>query len=194
MSKTEKFLGLGVLIAIVIAVSALIGAGSNGMKAGVVAPTDGSATNYTEITASAGYAGGALSQFQVDAVGGVTFGGSVNSTSTSNSTETLVAADFDTETYIKETPNVSSLTLTTPATSTLTAYLPIAGQCKSLTIENGTTTVGITLTLAPGTGWDFHNSTSTVANPVVGAGGIFYVYACRNTATDIEALVINALP
>lgn len=78
MSKTEKFLGLGVLIAIVIAVSAYAHVG--GMKAGAVLPSDSSATNYTEVTASNGIAVGTAQQFQVDSTGNIAMANSSGTT------------------------------------------------------------------------------------------------------------------
>jgi len=120
-----------------------------------------------------------------------TQGGGIRSTSTSLATATLLDTDFDVENYIKYTVNGASNTLTFPASSTLTSFIPTAGQCRNLVVENATGTAGITLTIAVGTGWDFHNSTSTlVIVPTASA----FIHACRNDLTDIEANVLIGLP
>ncbi len=71
MSKVEKILGLGILIAIVIAVGAYL----RGDVSLGVSPNDSSSTNYTQLTASDGLAVGTSQQFQVSSTGVVTSGG-----------------------------------------------------------------------------------------------------------------------
>lgn len=155
--------------------------------------TDGYSVDSTTVINGSGAWVGAISTSGSNAtvVGTFTQGGGMFSSSTSNSSETLVAADFDVENYLKVTPNVASLTLTLPATSTLTSFVPTAGQCRTLFVENGTTTAAVTLTLATGTGWDFHNSSSTLA---LLPGANASIQACRNSLTDIEALIVMGLP
>lgn len=150
MSKTEKFLGLGVLIAIVIAVGAFLSAGSREVvSVGAVAPTDISSTNFTQLTASDGLAVGNLSQFQVGPSGSLVQGGGVSATTT-NGSATLTYSLFDTENVIKITQNVGgSMTATLPATSLVTKLVNIGDTFKIL-INNATTTASQPITLAAG--------------------------------------------
>ena len=115
-------------------------------------------------------------------VGTFTQGGGVRSTSTLNSTETLLATDFDVENVIEYTMNVSATTLTLPATSTLSALVPTAGDTRTIHIKNATTTA-ISLTIAGGTGMDIYNSTSTLAIP---SGDFAEVTFQRQSDTDID--------
>ena len=84
----------------------------------------------------------------------LTQGGGKRATSTVNSTATLLASDFDTESYIEMTPNSAALTLTLPATSTLSALIPNDGDFRTVWLKNSTTTSGITITLVAGAGMD----------------------------------------
>ena len=52
------------------------------------------------------------------------------------------------------TPLTASFTYTLPATSTLTTLLQKPGDTQSWIFKNATTTTGVNLTLAKGTGWD----------------------------------------
>jgi hypothetical protein len=84
----------------------------------------------------------------------LTQGGGVRATSTLNSAETLLASDFDVENYIEYTPNISSVTLTLPATSTLATMIPNAGDTRTIIIENATSTASIDITISAGAGMD----------------------------------------
>ena len=118
------------------------------------------ALNYSSFTVSSGgdltiapSGGDTVITGSLD-TGTLTQGGGKTATSTSNSTATLLATDFDTESYIEMTPNSAALTLTLPATSTLSALIPNDGDFRTVWLKNATTTSGITITLAAGTGMD----------------------------------------
>lgn len=86
MSKTEKVLGVGVLIAIVIAVGAFLQS-AGGVSVGLVSPNDLTSTNFTQLTASDGLAVGTSQQFQVSSAGALsTSAGSLSVTGTGTST------------------------------------------------------------------------------------------------------------
>ena len=74
MSKGEKYLGVGILIAIVIAGFGIYLPSSSG-PLGVISPNDTASTNFTQLTASDGLAVGTSQQFQVSSTGVVTSGG-----------------------------------------------------------------------------------------------------------------------
>lgn len=98
---------------------------------------------------------------------GVTYGNYL-ATSTSATTYTLVAADlvgssgfaYDT---IALTPTVGDLTITLPASSTLRHFLPQAGMSAKQCFYNASTTAGIDITIAAGTGIDLEVASSTTA-------------------------------
>lgn len=85
-----------------------------------------------------------------------------NSTTT-NATQTLVAADITNYESIVALPNVGSITLTLPASSTLSAFVPNAGDWQEQCIVNATTTTGIIVTLAGGTGVNLQVASSSVS-------------------------------
>lgn len=148
MSKTEKFLGLGVLIAIVIAAVALFGVGSKA-SLGAVAPTDLNSTNFTQLTASDGLAVGSASQFQVGSTGSLVQSGGVSATTTNGST-VIPYSLFDTENVILITQNVgASMTATLPSASAITKLVNV-GDSFDVVVINGTTTAFMPLTLAKG--------------------------------------------
>ena len=90
-------------------------------------------------------------------------------TSTTATTYTVTANDmvaksgaaYDT---IALTPNVGDLTLTLPASSTLRHFLPKAGMTAKQCWLNASTTAGIDLTFAAGTGIDFEVASSTIVD------------------------------
>ena len=83
-----------------------------------------------------------------------TQGGGVTASSTSDSTATLLATDFDTESYIAYTVNGANCTLTLPATSTLSAMIPNTGDFRTIFVQSATTTDATTLTFVAGAGMD----------------------------------------
>lgn len=111
-------------------------------------------------------------------VGGLTLG-LVNSTSTTDTAYTMVAADlasprqgtfYDTYIHMK-TGSVATTTNTFPASSTLSYVLPRAGMRTSVCFVVATSTGGAGLVLAEGTGWKIVNASSTIA--VTGGGTLF---------------------
>lgn len=119
-----------------------------------------------------------------------TQGGGITATSTSGTTIPLVAANFDTENVIDVTLNVQDATLSFPATSTLTAFIPTAGQTRTLWIRNATTTATMDLTITGGTGVLLKKATTTAV--VYGdTDGANYarIDLKRKANTDIEAIL-----
>lgn len=127
----------------------------------------------------------------------------VNSTSTADTTQQLVAADIIGYTSVVMTPTVGATTVTFPASSTLAAMVPAAGDWFVQCWYNATTTASQTITFAAGTGIDLQrNATTTTvggdttAYPIDANG-----YAClkyfRQPATattfDIGVLITGYL-
>lgn len=88
----------------------------------------------------------------------------INSTSTVATAYTLVGADLIGYSEIHVSPNLGSLPLQLPATTTLPAtFLPNAGDMEQFVFYNATSTTGVFLSLAPGTGSLLEIASSTGA-------------------------------
>lgn len=116
-----------------------------------------------------------------------------NATSTTATTQTLAQADILGYDTILLTPNTGALTLTLPATSTLTSFIPSAGDMQETCLYNATSTASQTITLAAGTGIDLERVATSTSS---GSAGIFAIQAnnsvclkfIRETDTDISVL------
>lgn len=187
MTKTAKIiLGLAIVAIVSILAVVLIKSKSNN-SSGVGIPSGPEIENYVPaIMYSGGYYSAkgiyTTSTFQADGAttlaGAINFsstltgtgattlatltqGGGIRATSTSNSAETLLASDFDTENVIAYTLNVQDATLTLPATSTLSSFIATAGQTRTIFIRNATTTASMDITLAGGTGMNLLTASSS---------------------------------
>lgn len=150
-------------------------------------------TNFTSLVLSGDLTvGDAVTVSGATDVSTFTQGGGVTASSTSNSSETLLASDFDTENYIEYTPNVSSVTLTLPATSTLSSFIPNAGDSRSIILENATTTAGINITIAAGTGMDLQVPDGQ--NVIIGPNNYAILTFYRRSDTDMVVVVDETIP
>lgn len=113
-----------------------------------------------------------------------TQGGGTRATSTDDTSATLLAADIDVENVVEFTPNVTGITLSLPASSTLSSIVPNASDCRDITIINATSTAGASFTLAGGTGTLLRKASTTAA---VLPGGAAVLRVCRKADTDIIA-------
>ena len=86
-----------------------------------------------------------------------------NSTSTTATTQTLAAADITNYSTVIMTPNTGATTFTLPASSTLSAFIPTAGDMARQCWFNATTTTNANglITFAAGTGIDLEIASST---------------------------------
>lgn len=116
--------------------------------------------------------------------GALTAGGNYLASSTSGSAGTLAIKDLREPTFISFTSNVSSYTMTLPATSTMISLLPEIGSTRTWLIHNATTTAAITLTIAKGGGMDV---VAVTANDDIIDGGEFTQLTC----TQIPYLAAN---
>lgn len=78
-------------------------------------------------------------------------------------------------------------TLTLPATSTLTSFVPNAGDRQDLCFFNATTTAATTITFAAGSGIDLETSSSTATDLILLADNMGCFSFLRKTNTDIVA-------
>ena len=109
--------------------------------------------------------------------------------STVNSAETLLASDLAYPT-IFYTPNVNAVTLTLPATSTLTTLVATAGSRSSVLIYNATSTATKNITIAVGTGMNLIRATSTSAILPGGFGRLTFL---RKVNSDIIVMLESAI-
>ena len=91
-----------------------------------------------------------------------------NLATTTPASATLTARDAAGFSTVSFFPSVGSITMTLPASTTLGALLgPTAGAMKRVCYYNATTTAGIDITWASGTGVDLEIASSTVASAAV---------------------------
>lgn len=108
-----------------------------------------------------------------------------NATSTTATTYTLVESDIINYDTVLMTPNTGALTVTLPATSTLTSMIPSAGDMHEQCWLNATSTGAATITFAAGTGIDLESATSSLAVAAQGSACLTYI---REPDTDVTVL------
>ena len=160
------------------------------------APTGGS-TNYGgDLVVEAFTANGAVTLTgDITASGDLDVTGPINSgttyaSSTSAGSATLDDSEIEGYTGASFYPTVGDMTLTFPATSTMNLFISSSGDRTSLLVHNATTTSGIDVTLAEGTGWQFGMATSTTATIIPpDSGAVLDCY--RKSNTDIFCQVMQ---
>lgn len=212
MQQKQTGVWIGVLIAMVIAfgalIIALVGHPAPAQKADSQPSSFGSAVNggnvtdYTAVNTTAGYWVGSVqiaNSSGISAAALATFRGGVlnsytNSTSTSATTQTLLAADIANYSTVILTPTVGAVTLTLPASSTLATFVPTAGDRQEQCWINASSTAAATIKFAAGTGIDLEFATSS--SLILGAGNSGCFKYIRKPATastfDIIAQWIGA--
>ena len=129
--------------------------------------------------------------------GTFTQGGGIRATSTDDTTATLLASDFDVENIIDFTPNVPAITLSLPASSTLSSFAPTAGNVRTVYIRNSTTTATTLgdVIIAGGTGTLLKIASSSPSAAVLlgdtDAGNYAKLDFVRKSNTDFEVLITS---
>lgn len=172
---------------------------------GTISSTDITATRYTQLLVDNGIqitanglnivAGGLNVTSGLVTLSGGTLKTNVSATSSSATSQTLVASDVNTYDTVIFTPTVGSDTLTLFASSTATTFLPTAGNSQTTCIINGTTTTGVNLTLAGGTGTTLlaaSSSATALGSLVIGPQkeGCLMFTRANATATTFDILSI----
>lgn len=119
-----------------------------------------------------------------------TSGGSVLSTSTASTAMVPTAATFNYG-LIEITPNTADLTYTFPASSTLSAMIPDAGDSRIVYVYNATTTAGIDVIFAAGAGMEI-KAVGTATSLSLDEASIASLTFIRKANSDI--LVLMATP
>lgn len=119
---------------------------------------------------------------------------SYTNASSSVTTGTLSQSDilgYDTI-LLEATGAAATKTLTLPATSTLTSFVPSAGDRQDTCVVNSTTTAATTITWAAGTGIDLETASSTLTGTqpsfIQPADSVACFTFIRKTSTDITAV------
>lgn len=161
----------------------------NGVSADSTSPVAGEVRGTTlTITSTSALTGAAVFSGAVS-TGLLTSGGGVTAT-TSNGAVTLTAANLFGGNVLEHT-NTDVATLTLPASTTVTAYIATAGQCRTILYKN---LGSATDTLAGGTGTLLSVASSTIGTGLktVSTGGVAHLLICRTSNTDIEVFMSPA--
>lgn len=131
-------------------------------------------------------------------IGTLTYGGSVNSSSTVATTATLAASDITGYSGLRMMPNGASLALTLPASSTLSTFAPAVGDTRTFFVQNASTTAGVLMTFTGGSGSILkRTSTSSPAELTSDTDGAAMVYfrvtRIANPAGGVGDLVFNLI-
>lgn len=200
-----------IIVIVAVIISVLVGGNNQSAPTGAAS----GASHYQHESFLQGLSGGTRDQFSVSNVGALTTSGAItangiitsnagvirsytNSTSTTATTYTAVQADILNYDTILMTPNVGALTITFPATSTLTSMVPSAGDTQETCLYNATSTSAATITITAGAGMDLERvatsttsgSTGVLAIPATGSACFKFV---RQTNTDISVLMTSFL-
>jgi hypothetical protein len=101
--------------------------------------------------------------------GAVSFDGAVTNSATvatsSAASATILAADLTCGGSLLVSLPVGSVSLTLPASSTLSSFLPVAGDRCSVAIVNASTTASQNITIVEGTGSKLASTTNAVIQP-----------------------------
>lgn len=142
------------------------------------------------ITATTGTFSSTLGVTGAVSTGLFTQGGGVLSTSTVSTAMVPTVATFNYG-LIQITPNTADLTYTFPASSTMSAMIPNAGDSRTVMIYNATTTAGIDVIFAAGAGMEIKGTGSTpLTIDEASMGTLTFV---RKSNTDILVFVNAAV-
>jgi hypothetical protein len=123
-----------------------------------------------------------------------TIGGAVYATTTTAATETLTASVLERNKVIRMlgSATAAAITVTLPATSTMSHIMPRPGDFRTWVIENGYTAAATTTTIAAGTGIDLQEPDGQ--NVVIGINNYAFLTCFREVSSDIVCLVDESIP
>lgn len=137
-------------------------------------------TGATALTGNVTVTGNLALTGTISGTGSLTSGG-ITATSTGASM-TMTSTDFVGKSLVQVTPTVPAVTLTFPASSTLAAWLPNAGDSTVFTFANASTSPSVNVTIAGTTGVLLRKATTTAVIPTGGTG---IIHAVRKSNSDI---------
>lgn len=194
----EKIKTFGIVLALVLSGLALL-SGGNSAVGTYVASDITSITNPWTFASTLGITGAATLSSTLDVDGETTVdgltegGGTVTITPTSDSV-TLTQANLLAGNVITFTASTTmpALTVTLPATSTMTTLLASSGDTRSWMIENPFTGSATTTTIAAGTGIDLQEPDGQ--NVVIGINNYAWLTCFREASTDVVCRVDETIP
>lgn len=118
---------------------------------------------------------------------------SYTNATTTGTAVTLKQSDILAYDTVLMTPIVGATTVTFPASSTLTSFVPSAGDMQAQCWVNASSTSAITITFAEGTGINIQvaSSTTNLGFPAIQPGGTACFNFVRKTNTDINAAYVR---
>jgi len=145
--------------------------------------------SVTTISGTTGTLSSTLAVSGASSLETLTQGGGVHATTSAvtMSAYTLVASEMDTE-NVFEWENNLDITLTLPATSTLSAIVPNSGDVRQYYFQNASTTAAATITFAAGTGIDLQYAEATGGDLVLNGLDWAKLTFIRQSNTDITII------
>jgi hypothetical protein len=125
-------------------------------------------------------------------VGNFTEGGACTATSSSGILTEAVLLANNCITGTATGAGQAVITLTLPATSTMTTLIPNAGDCKAFVYNGQALAAATTTTFAAGTGWDIVGI-DTNADVIAGLNNATLL-ACRETDTNVTGFISEYVP
>lgn len=178
---------LGLVIILWLVASSFLG---GGMSVGSIARDTTNITNpfnfQQGMTSTSGTFSGNLAVAGTTVVDEFTQGGSILATSTDGTAHTISAADLLTYSGWSVTVELTDLTYTFPAVAELSTIVPTAGDSRTWFIENATSTSGIDVIFAGGSGTDIKSSGAGALTLDEESHGTFTLY--RKADGDIMIL------
>jgi len=165
----------------------------NGISADTTSPTSGQVRGTTFTSTGEGtFASASVTGETV--VEGFTQGGGVLNVSTTSAAYTLTQAQMLASNVIEiETvAGAAALTLTLPATSTMSTLIGTAGNVREWLIENNHTGAATTTTMVAGTGIDLLENDGQ--NVVIGINNTATLRCWRKENTDVGCIVNETIP
>lgn len=115
------------------------------------------------------------------------YGAGIYASSTSANVGTLPVSVLTTYSSMDYTPGDLAVTLTLPATSTMTSFIPTAGDCYDFRFRNVDGTAATSTTIAAGTGIDLVENEN--GDVVIEGGNEAQIKFCRESDTDVTVYV-----
>lgn len=165
----KKFVYSAITLTFIVAVLALFTAFGHSTKSAVGAVSTATTNLPSMGLATAQVGTGCDQQFtnctpslEIGTSTTLVYGGTRLSTTTVGN-ETLAASDIINNQSIISTSTVlnAAFTITLPASTSLTTFLPVAGMSRTLHFVNATTTVGVDITFAGGVGMILQSASTT---------------------------------
>jgi hypothetical protein len=151
------------------------------------AVTMSGALTVASVSSSGAISGTTITGTGAATVGNLNYGATTVASSTSNATETMLVSYLTTYSGVDYTPGLVAVTLTLPATSTMTDFIPNAGDCQAFRLRNLDSVAATSTTIAAGTGIDLVENEN--GDVVIEGGNEARMLFCRELDTDVTVYV-----